>query len=138
MPGFPNFKTFFFFPRSDDNSKSSISEENPKIGAFVNSRRESMARSDTDQLIPSVPFGSLLSAKTLLQQSPTNAVSGNEFCERLKTIELDKEDANENIPVAKSVSSCNDDFIVVDLVVRLLLLIIISYSERGSGIERSR
>lgn len=103
---------------SDDNSKSSISDEGPKIGAFVDSRRESMARSDIDQVVPTVPFGSLLNAKTLMQQSPTNAVSGDELCERLKAIKQDEDDANGNVPVTKSVSSCNDDFIVVDIVVR--------------------
>lgn len=108
------------FCYSDDNSTSISQDSSRVVGAFVESRRESLIPSDADQLIPNVPFGSLLTVKTLQQQSPpNNAVDGSELCDRLKAIELDKENVNGNIPVTKSsVSSCNDDFIVVDLVVR--------------------
>ncbi len=101
---------------SDENN--SIGEEpNYKgVGAFVGSRRESLIPSDSDQLIPNVPFGSLLSAKASQQQSPTNAVNGHDLCERLKAIDFDKDDQNGNVTVTKSATS-NNDFILVDLVV---------------------
>lgn len=106
--------------RSDDNSTSLSEESSYKMGAFVESRRESLIPTDTDQLIPTMPFVNLLTVKASQQQSPTNAVNGNELCDRLKAIEFDKDanDANGNVPVTKSVSSCNDDFIIVELGVR--------------------
>lgn len=89
----------------------------------MESRRESLIPLDSDQLIPTVPFGSLLNNKVALQQSPPNniAVNEKELCDRLKAIDLEKDnDTNANVnvtPVTKSTSSYNDDFIVVDLVV---------------------
>lgn len=86
------------------------------VGAFVESRRESLIPSDSDQLIPNVPFSSLLSVKASQQQSPTSAANENVICERLKAIDFVKDDANGNVTVTKSASS-NNDFIVVDVVV---------------------
>lgn len=104
--------------QSDDNSTSLSEGSSYKTGAFVESRRESLIPTDTDSLIPAMPFVNLLTVKVPQQQSPTNAVNGNELCDRLKAIEFDKDasDANGNVPVTKSVSSCNDDFIHVELV----------------------
>lgn len=83
---------------------------------FVESHRDSLIPSDSDQLIPSVPFSSLLSVKASQQQSPTSAANENEICERLKAIDFVKDDTNGNVTVTKSASS-NNDFIVVDVVV---------------------
>ncbi|XP_065222580.1 autophagy-related protein 13 [Planococcus citri] len=143
---------------SDENNTSLSDESSYKVGAFVESRRESLIPLDSDQLLPDVPFGSLLNNNRTIAasppptataapvtQHPTNedrdatttitaaapntgggvntnvGVDENELSNRLKAIETnDKEDPNANnvvsTPVAKSTTSYNDDFIVVDLV----------------------
>lgn len=132
---------------SDENSTSMSDESSYKVGAFVESRRESLIPLDSDQLLPNVPFGSLLNINRTVAASPSSAAPASvpsqdsntdkdttiiptpavggvdvaEVCCRLKAIEVhDKEDPNANnvvsSPVAKSTTSNNDDFIVVDLV----------------------